>query len=75
MSNKQIDVLVPDSQVREEFGGISRQTVDRWDKDPEMAALGWPPPVRIRQYKHRSRNMLETFKNRLVEQAIRERAR
>ena len=62
------DVLVPDSQVRGEMGGISEMTMCRWDRDPRMAAAGWPPAVKIRGHKFRSRKQLEIFKhNKLIE--------
>lgn len=68
------DVLVPDPQVRVEFGDISEMATHRWDHDPKMAELGWPPPIRIRGRKFRSRRALEAFKQTLVRRAITERA-
>src|SRR5207248_2589815 len=61
--------LVPDPEVYREFH-ISAMTAWRWDRDPELIALGWPPPVYIRRRKHRERPKLEEFKQRLVQQAI-----
>lgn len=66
------DDLVPDEQVRREFGNISTMTLWRWDNDP---ALGFPPPVMIRKRKFRSRRLLEEFKQRMVETAIAARSR
>lgn len=68
------DVLVPDPRVREEFGGVSEMTIHRWDRDPQMAALGWPPPIRIRNRKFRSRRALEAFKATMARRAVAERA-
>ena len=41
------DDLVPDPVVWREFG-VTSMTGWRWDRDPELIALGWPPPIRIR---------------------------
>jgi hypothetical protein len=70
-----IDELVPDPQVRKELGGISDMTTWRWDRDPKMAALGWPPVERIRSRKFRSRKLLEQFKANLFRQALEARER
>jgi hypothetical protein len=64
-----VDELVPDPQVRREFGGISEMTTWRWDRDPRMVELGWPPPVKIRTRKFRPRKQLEAFKANLLRQA------
>lgn len=64
------DALVPDPAVAREFGNVSLMTLWRWDHDPNMIALGWPPPIQIRKRNHRSRRALETLKQRLAEQAI-----
>jgi hypothetical protein len=66
------DELVPDPQVAKELN-ISLMTVWRWDRDPEMVALGWPPPVRLRTRKYRSRLQLEKFKNAALRRAIKTR--
>jgi hypothetical protein len=63
------DELVPDRQVRREVG-VSDMTIWRWDRDPKMAELGWPPPVRIRKRKFRPRKQLETFKGNLLRRAL-----
>ena len=64
------DEWVPDPQVCREFN-ISSMTLWRWDMDPQ---LGFPPPVRIRQRKFRSRSALEAFKRRLLANAIKKRS-
>jgi hypothetical protein len=68
-----IDELVPDSQVRREFGGVSEMTIWRWDHDPKMAELGWPPPVYIRKRKYRSRRALSAHREACVNRAIAQR--
>ena len=57
------DTLVPDPQVQKEFG-VTAMSIWRWDRDPELIKLGWPPPIRIRSRKFRSRIALENFKRR-----------
>jgi hypothetical protein len=37
------DTLVPDPQVQKEFG-VTAMSIWRWDRDPELIKLGWPPP-------------------------------
>lgn len=69
-----VDELVPDRQVRREVGGVSDMTIWRWDHDPKMAELGWPPPVKIRKRKFRPRKQLEAFKANLLRQAVETRA-
>lgn len=66
------DALVPDPQVQREFD-VTGMTIYRWDADPQMAALGWPPPIRIRKRKFRSRHALEGFKANMARRAIAER--
>ena len=41
-----IDEHVPDPQVCKEFN-ITAMTIWRWDRNPELIALGWPPPMYI----------------------------
>ncbi len=60
------DELVPDPQVWREFN-VTPMTGWRWDHDPE---LGFPPPLRIRNRKFRSRKALDEFKARLVADAL-----
>jgi hypothetical protein len=67
------DELVPDPIVCREFN-ISAMTLWRWDHDPELAALGLPPPVVIRKRKFRVRRQLEAFKQRMLRRAIEQRA-
>jgi len=68
------DELVPDRQVRREVGGVSDMTIWRWDRDPKMAELGWPPAVKIRKRKFRPRKQLEAFKANLLREAVETRA-
>jgi predicted DNA-binding transcriptional regulator AlpA len=65
------DELIPDPTVWKEFG-ISSMTGWRWTNDP---ALGFPPPVKIRNRKFRSRRALEAFKQRLLIEAATQRNR
>ena len=58
-----VDTLVPDPQVRKEFGGVSDMCLWRWTHDP---SLGFPPVIRIKNCCYRSRRALEEFKARLV---------
>ena len=67
------DTLVPDPQVQKEFG-VSAMSMWRWDRDPELIKLGWPPPIRIRSRKFRSRIALENFKRAMARRAIEQRA-
>ena len=59
------DELVPDPQVWRELG-ISSMTGWRWDRDPKLAALGFPPAVKIRNRNYRRRRQLETFKQNVL---------
>ena len=68
------DTLVPDPQVQKEFG-VTAMSIWRWDRDPELIKLGWPPPIRIRSRKFRSRTALENFKRVMARRAIEQRAR
>jgi hypothetical protein len=63
------DVLVPDSQVAVELGGVSRMTVFRWDRDSAMTALGFPARVMLNGRGYRSRQQLEKFKQNLMRKA------
>jgi hypothetical protein len=67
------DELVPDPQVIRELG-ISAMSLWRWDRDPMLIAAGWPPPIRIRNRKFRSRRALEAFKAAMSRRAIAQRA-
>jgi hypothetical protein len=56
------DQLVPDPAVAREFG-VTPMTIYRWDHDPRMAALGWPPAIKLPNTRnYRSRRRLEAFK-------------
>jgi hypothetical protein len=68
------DTFVPDRQVRAELN-ISPMTQWRWDRDPAMTELGWPPLIRTgpQGRKYRSRRQLEQFKANLVKRAIAQR--
>lgn len=67
------DDLVPDPVVQREFG-VSAMTIWRWDHDPELLALGWPLPVRIRRRNYRPRRAIEKFKGSLIRRAVAERS-
>lgn len=69
-SAAEFDTLVPDKKVRAEFG-VTEMTIHRWDRDP---ALQFPKKIRIRNRNFRSRRELEAFKERMMQQAIRQRA-
>ena len=66
------DDLVPDPTVFKEFG-ITPMTGWRWDHDPVLVELGWPPPIRIRKRKFRSRKRLESFKKKMLQLALEQR--
>lgn len=70
------DTLVPDPQVRAELA-ISPMTLRRWDDDPEMTEIGWPPIIRMvpQGRKYRSRRLLENFKANLLKRAVEQRGR
>lgn len=70
MSNAS-DELVPDPEVLREFH-ITAMTLWRWDRDP---GLNFPPPIRIRKRKFRSRSGLDNFKQRLLQEAVDARVR
>ena len=63
------DELVPDPQVIRELG-ITAMSLWRWDRDATLIAAGWPPPIRIRNRKFRSRRALEEFKSTMARRAI-----
>ena len=74
MTTEKPDEMVPDSQIMHEFR-ISAMTLWRWDHDPRMATAGWPPAIRIRTRKFRSRRATDQFKANMAERAIAERRR
>lgn len=61
----QPDELVSDPQARRELS-ISSMSMWRWDRDPEMIALGWPLPIIINKRKYRSRKQFEKFKRAVM---------
>jgi hypothetical protein len=65
------DSFVPDRVVRAELS-IAPMTLWRWDRNPALAELGWPPPMRVRggRRKFRSRKQLEFFKQNMLQRAI-----
>ena len=63
------DELVPDPKVQKEFG-ISAMTLRRWDDDPK---LNFPPAIKIKTRKYRSRRALDAFKAELLRKAIADR--
>jgi hypothetical protein len=64
------DVLVPDSVVAAELGGVSRMTIHRWDRNKAMAELGWPPRIMLNGRGHRFRQLVERFKQVLMRKAL-----
>ena len=74
MTTEKPDQLVPDSEIMREFA-ISPMTLWRWDHNPRMAVAGWPPAIRIRTRKFRSRHATDQFKANMAERAIAERRR
>jgi hypothetical protein len=64
------DELIPDPQVLREFN-ISAMALWRWDRDPDLA---FPPAIKIRRRKFRSRQALDDFKLRMMRRAIEQRA-
>jgi hypothetical protein len=65
--------LIPDPEVRRDLG-ITKMTTHRWDRDPRMVALGWPPPIYRGRRKSRDANAYAKFKARMVREAIARRA-
>jgi hypothetical protein len=61
--------LIRDPDIRRDLG-ISKMTTHRWDRDPRMMAIGWPPPVYIGRYKFRDSVQYAKFKARLAREAI-----
>jgi hypothetical protein len=68
------DSLVPDATARAELGGVSKMTWWRWQRDPRMAALGFPVAITLCDRTYRSRAELEAFKARLMREAIKARS-
>ena len=65
----EIGALIPDPEVFRELR-ITPMTGWRWDRDPRMAELGWPPPIYRGRYKFRDSNQYQKFKSNLLRQAI-----
>jgi hypothetical protein len=71
-ADAEIGALIPDPEVFRDLS-ITPMTGWRWDRDPHMAALGWPPPIYRGRYKHRDANQYRKFKANLLQQAIKRR--
>ena len=65
----EIGALIPDLEVFADLR-ITPMTGWRWDRDPRMVELGWPPPIYRGRYKFRDSNLYRKFKANLVRQAI-----
>ena len=65
----EIGALIPDPEVFADLR-ITPMTGWRWDRDPRMVELGWPPPIYRGRYKFRDSNLYRKFKANLVRQAI-----
>ena len=61
--------LVPDPEVRRELH-TTKMTTHRWDRDPRMAALGWPPAIYRGRFKFRDAVLYEQFKAKMAREAI-----
>jgi hypothetical protein len=66
------DTLVPDPEVCKEFGGVTLMCLWRWSRDP---TLNFPSPIKLHGRNYRSRRMLEAFKQRMIERALRTRSK
>jgi hypothetical protein len=71
---EEADALIPDPKVCAELG-VTAMTLWRWDRNAELIALGWAPPVYINKRKYRSRRQLEKFKAAMMARAINDRDR
>jgi hypothetical protein len=49
---------------------VTAMTLHRWDHDPAMLELGWPPKVIIARKKCREAELYQTFKENLVRRAL-----
>jgi hypothetical protein len=65
--------LIPDPKIHADLA-ISEMTSKRWDEDPEMHELGWPPPIRIKRRKYRVASAYQQFKKNLINKAIHNRS-
>ena len=52
------DRLLPDSKVRERYGGVSAMTIWRWERNKD---LKFPAAVLINRRKYRSEAELDAF--------------
>jgi hypothetical protein len=64
--------LVPDPKVAEELC-TSLMGLWRWDRDPVMIELGWPPKIKRGGRNFRFRKPLDKFKQALLRQALTQR--
>jgi hypothetical protein len=62
--------LISDTDIRRDLGDLSRMAIWRWDHDPRMAALGWPPPELVNGRNYRNAEKYESFRGRLAREAI-----
>jgi hypothetical protein len=69
----EVGALIPDPEVFHDLH-ITAMTGWRWDRDPRMAALGWPPPIYRGRYKFHDSKQYQKFKATLLRQAIAKRA-
>jgi hypothetical protein len=65
----EVGALIPDPEVFRDLS-ITPMTGWRWDRDPRMAELGWPPPIYRGRYKFRDSKRYQKFKANLLRQAI-----
>jgi hypothetical protein len=68
------DQFIPDPQVAAELS-VSLMTIYRYDRSPELAALGWPEKITINHRNFRSRRKLEAYKTAMVKRAAADRKR
>jgi hypothetical protein len=62
----QSDQLIPDWVVKNEFR-VCSMTLWRWTEDQQ---LGFPQPVKIRGRNYRRRRQVDTFKARMIREAL-----
>jgi hypothetical protein len=70
------DEWLKDKKIRTDLK-ISPMTLWRMDRDPKLAALGWPQPIRLGAggHKRRSKNQYEKFKANMLAQALADRGK
>ena len=54
------DGLLTDGEVAE-FLRKHRRTLRNWDSSAKLKALGWPGPILLNGYRHRSKPALRAF--------------